>query len=90
MIEKKLIGRPRLPPQSRCGSLGPIYNACSASCTVIIFSLFCFQIMEKYDPQLEADVIMWINAILGDGTMQGAEGPTKVREVLKDGQILCK
>ena len=48
------------------------------------------QILSKYDPKLEADSIQWIEAILGEGTMKGAEGPDQVQKVLKDGSILCK
>ena len=46
--------------------------------------------MGKYDPQLEADAVQWIEAILGEGTMKGAEGPDQVQKVLKDGSIICK
>ena len=46
--------------------------------------------MSKYDANLEADAIQWIEAILGEGTMKGAQGPDQVQKVLKDGSILCK
>jgi len=47
------------------------------------------KIMSKYDANLEADAIQWIEAILGEGTMKGAQGPDQVQKVLKDGSILC-
>ncbi|XP_065057783.1 myophilin-like [Rhopilema esculentum] len=48
------------------------------------------KIAGKYDPKLEEDSIQWIEAILGEGTMQGAKGADAVQKVLKDGSILCK
>ena len=54
-------------------------------------SMYLFlQILSKYDPKLEADAIQWMEAILGEQTMKGAEGPDQVHKVLKDGSILCK
>ena len=52
--------------------------------------IYTLQILSKYDANLEADAIQWIEAILGEGTMKGAEGPDQVQKVLKDGSILCK
>ena len=46
--------------------------------------------MGKYSPELEADAVQWINEILGEGTMKGAQGPDEVQKVLKDGSILCR
>ena len=52
--------------------------------------IYALQILSKYDANLEADAVQWIEAILGEGTMKGAEGPDQVQKVLKDGSILCK
>lgn len=48
------------------------------------------KILEKYDRNLEADAVRWIEAILGEGTMQGAAGPDEVHKILKDGSVLCR
>eukprot|EP00794_Sanderia_malayensis_P000091 gene91-695_t len=47
------------------------------------------KILSKYDMELERQAVEWIEAILGEGTMKGAEGPNEVHKVLKDGSILC-
>ena len=46
--------------------------------------------LEKYDPELEKDAVTWIDALLGEGTMQGKEGPDEIHQVLKDGKILIR
>lgn len=43
----------------------------------------------KYDPELEAQAIAWIEAVLGEHVFGGASGQEAFHEKLKDGVILC-
>ena len=56
---------------------------CSA-CLVIIF----LQIDKKFDINLAQDAFLWIEELLGE-PITVPEEPEKVKEILKDGIILC-
>lgn len=43
----------------------------------------------KYDQDLEAQAIAWIEAVLGDRVFGGVSGQKDFQEKLKDGVILC-
>lgn len=66
----------------------PFYNNCRPPNYQIIFNnniVRPSQIAGKRDPQLEQEVLGWIEAVLGERLPGGA-----FEEVLRDGTILCR